>query len=222
MLEAADVQCLLADQRTERAAWKGCQRSTLKRRGGRTSPPELELLARHPDLADELRQFFAKQGRGWTELVRPVAIRRAPQRPPTRNETARPSTHAHQPADALRVQRLRDPARDRPRGDGHRLPGPAAAAQPRSRPEDDPREEGRGEPARSALPDRGRGGGQAGPPQHRAHLRGRRVRGPAVLQHEARRGGSLASRSATLRLPPPGGAARPRRVASRGRKLAHG
>ena len=41
---------------------------------------------------------------------------------------------------------------------------------------------------RAALPARGRGRGQPGPPEHRAHLRGRRARRPAVLQHEVRRG----------------------------------
>ena len=41
---------------------------------------------------------------------------------------------------------------------------------------------------RAALPHRGRGGGQPRPPEHRADLRGRRARGPALLQHEVGRG----------------------------------
>ena len=42
-----------------------------------------------------------------------------------------------------------------------------------------------GRPA--AVPARGRGGGQPRSSQHRADLRGRRARGPALLQHEADR-----------------------------------
>ena len=41
---------------------------------------------------------------------------------------------------------------------------------------------------RAALPHRGGGGGQPRPSEHRADLRGRRARGPALLQHEAGRG----------------------------------
>ena len=40
---------------------------------------------------------------------------------------------------------------------------------------------------RAAVPRRGRGGRPARPPAHRADLRGRRARGPALLQHEAGR-----------------------------------
>ena len=41
---------------------------------------------------------------------------------------------------------------------------------------------------RPAVPHRGRGGRPPRPPEHRADLRGRRARGPALLQHEAGRG----------------------------------
>ena len=71
---------------------------------------------------------------------------------------------------------------------GGRLQGPPGQPQPARRPEDDPgrpvRRRRRGPP----VPERGRGRRPARPPRHRADLRGRRARGPALLQHEADRG----------------------------------
>ena len=86
------------------------------------------------------------------------------------------------------LRRLRDPGRDRPRRHGRRLPGPADQPEPPRRPQDDP-----GRPARRRR--RTSGASTARPRRpptstipHRAHLRGRRARGTAVLQHEADRG----------------------------------
>ena len=71
---------------------------------------------------------------------------------------------------------------------GGRLQGPPDQPQPPGGPEDDQgrpvRLGGRGPP----VPERGRGGRPARPSRHRADLRGRRARGPALLQHEADRG----------------------------------
>ena len=74
-----------------------------------------------------------------------------------------------------------------PRRHGGRLPGPAGQPQPARRPQDDPgRRPGRRRRA-APVPERGRGRRPARPPRHRADLRGRRARRPALLQHEAGR-----------------------------------
>ena len=60
----------------------------------------------------------------------------------------------------------------------------------------------------AAVPERGRGGRHARPPAHRADLRGRRARRPALLQHEAGRGRQPGRAARRLRRRPARRAAR--------------
>ena len=102
---------------------------------------------------------------------------------PTRCDHRRPRGHARPPArhDRPLLRRLRDPGRAGPRRHGRRLQGPAGQPQPARRPQDDPgRRPGRRRRA-APVPERGRGGRAARPPRHRAGLRGRRARRPALL-----------------------------------------
>ena len=94
------------------------------------------------------------------------------------------------PSDSLHaagaVWRLRAAAGAGPRRHGRRLSGPAGEPGPRSRREDDPPRAARLAGRPRAVRGRGRGGGPARSSGHRAGLRSRRDRRPAVLQHEAR------------------------------------
>ena len=98
----------------------------------------------------------------------------------------RPHQSAALPHPLLR--RLRDHPRDCPRRHGRRLPGPAGQPQSARRPEDDPRRAARQRDRRQALLHRGRGGGQPRSSRHRADLRGRPARGPALFLDGLRRG----------------------------------
>ena len=79
-------------------------------------------------------------------------------------------------------RRLRDQEGAGPRRHGRRLRGPTGQPQSPGGPEDDQgRRAGRRRRA-PPVPERGRGGRAARPPRHRADLRGRPARRPALLQ----------------------------------------
>ena len=86
------------------------------------------------------------------------------------------------------LRRLRDHPRAGPRRHGRRLPGPADQPQPHRRAQDDPRRPACQRDRRQAVLHRGRGRRQPRPPGHRADLRGRPARGPALLLDGLRRG----------------------------------
>ena len=144
-----------------------------------------QFLAQHPTLADELRSYFAGIDEV-EQLHRPVGSETGVLSPsrslPETGELPLSSGEGRYVGD---YELLEEIARGR---HGGGLQGPAGQPQPPRRPQDDPRRIGWPRRGRAALPERGRGGGQPGPPEHRADLRGRRARGPALLQHEADRG----------------------------------
>ena len=78
--------------------------------------------------------------------------------------------------------RVPDHPRDRPWGDGNRLRGVSGLAQPPRGPEDVARARRPG-----PVPPRGQGGRAAAPYEHRAGLRRRRARGPALLRDAVHR-----------------------------------
>ena len=110
--------------------------------------------------------------------------RRGDIRCPNGRERPCPSTrHLHR-----LLRRLRAAESAGRRGHGDRLQGPPAQPERPGGLEDDP-----GRPVRLGrrgppVPERGRGRRPARPPPHRADLRGRPVRRPALFQHEADRG----------------------------------
>ena len=119
---------------------------------------------------------------------------------------------------------LRDPGGAGPRRHGRGLQGPAGAAQARRRPQDDPGRRLCRRRSPRPLPGRGRGGGPPAASQHRADLRDRRARRPAVLlagvrggRQPARPGGRAAAAAPGRRAGPdpgPGRCTRPMPSAS--------
>ena len=106
------------------------------------------------------------------------------EQPTTASPRARPIGHSSARLNRHRIRYFGDYELlrgDRPRRHGRRLQGPAGEPQPAGRPQDDPRRPARRRGRRAALPHRGRGRRQPRPSQHRADLRGRRARGPALL-----------------------------------------
>ena len=185
------------------------------RRGHRRLPRGRRAPARPPD-RDELLAAPPRPGRRAGGVLRrprpdrPAGRRRGPT--PAGRDADAPALAAPAAPTAGRgplLRRLRAARGDRPRRHGRRLPGPAGQPQPRRRPEDDP-----GRPARRRRPTcsgsapRPRRSANLDHPQHRADLRGRRARRPALLQHEAgRRAAAWPSSSADCRATPRAAAA---------------
>ena len=144
-------------------------------------PDREALLARHPDLADRLRAFFADYDR----LDRQAGELRLSDDPD------RTLGGAELPGELPRVRyfgdyelleeiarggmgvvyKARQTSLNRVVALKMILPGELATPL-----------------RRGPLPPGGRGRRQPGPPEHRPHLRGRRARGPALLRHAPRRG----------------------------------
>ena len=188
--------------------WSGsCARRTRRSRG--RSP------ARSPRRRPSRRRTAHAPDPGPGEIA--PSTRRPPWR---RGDQATVDLGSADPArpDAIRtgphplLRRLRDHPRDRPRRHGRRLPGAAGQPQPARGAQDDPRRPARRRDRCQAVLHRGRGRRQPRSSGHRADLRGRPARGPALFQHGLRRGAEpLAAAGRRAAAAPRGGRADGRR-----------
>ena len=129
----------------------------------RSTRPASRPGRRHPRLLPGHGRDGAGQGRRWTSRSR------SPLRPGRRASAA---------------GRLPHPPRGRPRRHGRRLRGRAGLARPARRPQGAAAAAAARTPStKQPLRARGEGGGEAAPHQHRAGLRRRRARRPALLRH---------------------------------------
>ncbi len=120
------------------------------------------------------RQFRGCQRRRPAPMLRPAI-------------TAGPADATLATATPAVAGRLRARRRARPRRDGRRLPGAAGQSRPHGGAEDDPARVDALAGRPGPLSHRGRKRRPARPSGHRADLRSRPARGPAVLHDEVRR-----------------------------------
>ena len=146
-------------------------------------PDRDELLDRHPELAAELTEFFADQDQ-FDRLMSPFRRRRR-----------RPVLHAHRsrwPAGGALGPRFGDYElieEIAPGWHGRGLQGAERPARPHRGAQDDPGRTPGDSRRRRSVPRPRPERRPARPPEHRADLRGRGARGPALFRHEADRGG---------------------------------